>query len=157
MSNAKKKRAKKTIDRLKVKLLREGRGQFQDAEFERLGSELAEVLVESGVLHAVARVELREGRVRDCFRNAAQFVRANDGFALGIGFALTDVEEGRYWIHHAWAVSEDGQTIIETTSPRRLYFGVVYGRDDRPTKAFAEAPDNPDRLGSLLSQLMENE
>lgn len=71
--------------------------------------------------------ELVEGEPSDCHVNAARLWRAGRSEAIGTGYALSD--DG-LWREHSWGVRAG--RVIETTTPRLRYFGVVMA-DDRAT------------------------
>ena len=65
-------------------------------------------------------VTLRPLQQSDCHRNAVSLWREGKATALGTGYALSD--DG-LWREHSWAVGPQGE-LLETTEPRRTYFGI---------------------------------
>jgi hypothetical protein len=63
-------------------------------------------------------VRLHVMRARCCHENVDELFR-DKGYDFGTGWAYT--EDDGLWRQHSWAF--DGDTIVETTTPRDIYWG----------------------------------
>jgi hypothetical protein len=77
-------------------------------------------LVDDGTLTDGSLAVLEPMGARKCHRNAALLWDERPGTGIGTGYCL---DGDGLWRQHSWAVT-DG-TVVETTSPRAAYFGVV--------------------------------
>jgi len=61
-----------------------------------------------------------------CFDNAERLVQEGKEPVYAIGFAFT--ESDGFWRPHGWCISKRN-TIVETTTPREMYFGIEIPAD----------------------------
>ena len=88
-----------------------------------LNEEDGMLLAKRGALIPNDKVKRKRGKDSQCHANSAYLWSQNpDKYRIATGYALSD--DG-IWRQHTWLVHING-TIIETTVPRLLYFGVVY-------------------------------
>jgi hypothetical protein len=78
------------------------------------------LLVEEGSLVEGSSAQLVAGDLSDCHVNAARLWRSARCDGIGTGYALS--EDG-LWREHSWGASNG--RVVETTTPRILYFGVL--------------------------------
>ena len=107
---------------LKAKLLEIGGHSFQVDWYlrESVTEALARALAESGKPQAGDSLKCVRGRRSQCHWNSLSYAKRNPGTVVYYGFALS--EDG-IWRVHAWVVAPTG-TLVETTEPRVIYFGV---------------------------------
>jgi len=82
-------------------------------------------ILERGVLLDGKTVKLMKGLPSQCHQNSALCWMANqDKTLLMTGYGLSD---DALWRQHSWVIwiKKSGVQIIETTEPRRAYFGFV--------------------------------
>ena len=117
------KQADYTIEDLKSKLLELGGERFQVDSFlvgEISSQELPDLMTQGSVRQG--NVEMCQGEPIRCHENAAHMVlEGGEGWVLWTGLALSD--DG-IWRVHSWAENPEG-SLIETTEPRDIYFGIV--------------------------------
>ena len=70
-------------------------------------------------------VAIEEGKVSSCHSNSAKLWAAGKADALATGYGLN----GGLWREHSWALrrseSAGAWTVVETTTEREAYFGVI--------------------------------
>jgi hypothetical protein len=103
-------------------------GMYMDNRYE---PDLDLLLQRGAILEGTA--ELIPGESRQCHANTARLWKQNqDTFAIVTGYALS--EDRRQWRQHSWLICKQptaGQhRIIETTTERVKYFGVVLTNDE---------------------------
>ncbi len=70
------------------------------------------------------RVRLSRGRACDCHGNASRlWLKHPDRLSIVTGYALS--YDDPMWLRHTWAYDNERRQVIETTTPRQLYFGTV--------------------------------
>jgi hypothetical protein len=86
-------------------------------------------IVERGRRYTPRRVELLDGAPNECHRNSAAFYLLDyPVFEIVTGYALTE----DIWRRHSWLMPRfrKRKTIVETTVPGDMYFGVRLDDDD---------------------------
>jgi hypothetical protein len=78
-------------------------------------------------------VELVPGEPRQCHANTARLWQQNpDTFAIAIGYVIS--KDSQQWIQHSWLIRKqptaEQHRIIETTTERIKYFGVILTDDE---------------------------
>ncbi len=72
---------------------------------------------------------VKQGPMKQCFKNAAQLAMENRDYVYVEGFATVKELPG-YPIAHAWVVDKDGNVIDNTwTTPGNSYFGIPFETD----------------------------
>jgi len=109
--------------KLKEILLRIG-GQAIVAPSNNYESDLKVLIASGRVIRAIQEIVPMEDNA--CHVNAANLFRKSSkpNFGIGTGYGLN----GGLWRQHTWAM--DDNKIVETTTSREIYFGVLYfGKD----------------------------
>lgn len=113
---------KKEIKKLVRRLLSIG-GNSVCVAFEE-PSWWSRILAERGESLSKCKVILQKGEPSNCHRNSAKLWRRNKNkYVLFKGYGLS--EDGM-WRQHWWLVRKDDGQIIETTTVRKIYFGIGY-------------------------------
>lgn len=86
----------------------------------------ADRLVDDGTLVDGDTAVVEPMGARECHRNAARLWATRPGTGIGTGYCL---DRDGLWRQHSWAVTPAGG-VVETTSPRHAYFGVVLDDDE---------------------------
>src|SRR5882672_7029691 len=114
-------RPRKDIKKLKRKLLRRGGNAFQNDWYlhDQIDRGLCTALLKRGFLDDGRLAHLRKMRRSQCHDNSLRLVQKHPNWTMYTGLALS--EDG-IWRVHSWVTTR--RTLIETTVPRELYFGV---------------------------------
>jgi hypothetical protein len=113
----------KALRRLKDHLVRLQPGtRFQVEWFLRshLSDQGAEHLIKTATAEQGQSARLIAGKVGRCHENSLALVTEHSDWRWWYGLALSD---DKIWRVHSWVKDSRGQ-IVETTEPRKLYFGV---------------------------------
>lgn len=115
----------------------ESRREALDPKFEELRKILLEIggeevvplpepnlekLIEEGEVFD-GKVKYVEGATNQCHENVLEMYRSDDGDGdICTGWGLT--RQDALWRQHSWFLSSE-ERIMETTTPRHVYYGVV--------------------------------
>jgi len=83
------------------------------------------ILLERGEASRPESLQLREGARSQCHANSVAEWLADEELSIVTGYALS--EDG-IWHQHTWCV--DGKTVVETTTVRTDYFGVILTHEE---------------------------
>lgn len=80
------------------------------------------VLLDSGTVHNRTVIQTVTGQPNQCHENCALLFWLNQPtYQIATGYAY--LQSMARWVRHSWLMNES--TILETTHPRDIYFGVV--------------------------------
>ena len=97
-----------------------------EVEWPSWNQELFEKAKEDGFLYDGQPI-LDPGTPGLCQDNASQLCEENKRYRIWLGWALGKRGE---WVAHVCAYDLDTDTLIEATTPREKYFGIVLDDDD---------------------------
>lgn len=80
----------------------------------------ADRIIDRGTLFSPKGSKVVEGVRNSCHANAARLNLGKEGIDIVTGYAMSD---DQVWRQHSWGLLKG--KVIETTSPRKLYFGYI--------------------------------
>lgn len=96
---------------------------------------LLRLIIESGRTFDTGQLKKVKDQPSHCHDNvAARWTKGKDKYQMAHGYGLSD--DG-LWRQHSWLIDTRKKTIIETTLPRMIYYGVILEGD--ASRQFAES------------------